>query len=142
MHSSLSVLHSWSGDLFKVAPSAPCRAPLSPAGCPDTPLSPERRGRCSSRPSAASLRGAADIHALAAQLIRISPRPALPTPAQPLSSSRLAVLTLPAEPEIRGIHLPGERTHLGDGCPQIRRQSDHQEPRSSAAHMGDFQTRK
>lgn len=28
-----------------------------------------------------------------------------------------------------------------DGCPQIRRQSDYQEPRSSAAHMGNFKAR-
>lgn len=28
------------------------------------------------------------------------------------------------------------------GCPEIRRQSHHQEPRSSAAHMGNFQARK
>lgn len=45
-------------------------------------------------------------------------------------------------PEIWGIHLP-ESTHTSrDGCPQIRRKSDYQEPRSSAAHMGNFKARK
>lgn len=29
-----------------------------------------------------------------------------------------------------------------DGCPEICRQSDYQEPGSSAAHMGNFKTRK
>lgn len=56
LFSILSVLHERSGDLFKVAPAArsraPRRAPLSPGARPDTPLSPERLGRCSLRPSA------------------------------------------------------------------------------------------
>lgn len=65
--------HECSGDLFKVAPTVPCTAPLSPGGYPDTPLSPERRGRCSCRPSAASPCGAADVRSLGAQLTSFSP---------------------------------------------------------------------
>lgn len=104
-----------------------------PAGCPDTPLSPERLGRCSSRFPPWSR-----WH----PRTRSSTYPHLPASCSPHSPALASPYWRSPRTEIRGIHLPGERTHLGDGCPQIRRQSHHQEPRSSAAHMGDFQTRK
>lgn len=63
-----------------------------PAGCPDTPLSPERLGRCSSRFPPWSR-----CH----PRTRSSTYPHLPAPPRlllsPLPSSRLAVSTLPAD---------------------------------------------
>lgn len=56
-------------------------------GYPDTPLSPERRGRCSCRPPAASLCGAADIRRLGAKLL-----PSLHPPLFSLRRSRRPAL--------------------------------------------------
>lgn len=58
--------------------------------------------------------------------------------------SLLVIYHLPVVPEIwGGGDPPATHTHTPrDGCPQICRQSDYQEPRSSATHMGNFKTRK
>lgn len=97
---------SCSGDLFKVAPIVPCRDPLSAGGYPDTPLSPERRGRCSCRPSAASLCGAVEIPTLGAQL------PFLRPPLFSLRRSRHSALCSPRSRSPRS-RRPGEST-----CPE------------------------
>lgn len=89
---------------LRAHPRAEPRSPPEPS--PDTPLSPERLGRCSLRPVSLSVRGAADIRTLGAQLLPslsvLAPLSlSLPAPVLPSPPSRS-----PRSRRSGGIHLP------------------------------------